>query len=70
MTDNGFSSVDEIPLLLLTEVLKNQVIAGGLNSADLSTGYYNTLAKGSASTTNTLSMFINLNSGVVINRGP
>ena len=70
LTDNGFASVDDIPLPLLTEVLKNHVIAGGLKSTDLSTGYYSTLAKGSASSTNTLSMFINLSSGVVVNGGP
>jgi len=70
LTANQFASIDAVPLPLLTEVLKNHVLAEGLKSTDLATGYYSSLAKGSASTTNNLSMFINLSSGVVINGGP
>src|SRR5690606_9510179 len=40
-----------------------------LMSGALSTGYVKTMAKGAASTTNTLSMFINTSSGVLINGG-
>ena len=69
LDNNNFESIDDVPLPVLTEVLKNHVIAEGLTSTELETGYYSTLAKGSASTTNTLSMFINLDSGVVINGG-
>ncbi len=54
---------------VLTEILKNHVLSEGLKSADLTTGYYKTLAKGTASSTNTISMFINLSSGVVLNGG-
>lgn len=70
LTANGFSSLDEVPVPLLTEVLKNHVLAEGLKSTELTTNYFKTLAKGSASATNNLSMFINLSSGVVINGGP
>lgn len=70
LTANGFASLDQVPLPLLTEVLKNHVLAEGLKSTELTTNYYSTLAKGSASATNNLSMFINLNSGVAINGGP
>lgn len=70
LTDNGFTSLDQVPLPLLTEILKNHVLAEGHKSNELTTGYYSTLAKGSASATNTLSMFINLSSGVTINGGP
>ncbi|RZL30669.1 MAG: fasciclin domain-containing protein, partial [Pedobacter sp.] len=70
LTANNFASLDAVPVSVLTEVLKNHVLADNLKSTDLSTGYYSTLAKGSASSSNTLSMFINLSSGVVINGGP
>lgn len=69
LTANGFTSLDEVPIPLLTELLKNHVLGEGLKSTDLTTGYYSTLAKGAASSTNNLSMFINLSSGVVINGG-
>lgn len=69
LTDNDFESLEDVPLPVLTEVLKNHVLSESLTSSELATGYYSTLAKGSASSTNTLSMFINLASGVVINGG-
>ena len=69
LTANGFTSLNQVPVPLLTEVLKNHVLAESLESTELATKYYKTLAKGSASKTNTLSMFINLSSGVMINGG-
>jgi len=69
LTANGFTTIDQVPLPLLTEVLKNHVLAESFTSSELTTGYVKTLAKGSASTTNTLSMFIDLTTGVKINGG-
>ncbi len=69
LTANNFASIDAVPLPILTEVLKNHVLAESFKSTELSTDYYKTLAKGSASSTNTLSMFINMTSGAVINGG-
>lgn len=69
LTANGFASLDDVPVALLTEVLKNHVLAGTFYSSDISTGYVSTLAKGSASD-NPLSMFINVtDAGVIINGG-
>ncbi len=65
----GFDSLEEVPVPLLKEILLNHVVSGTATSSSLSTGYVKTLAKGSASATNTLSMFINTASGVVINGG-
>lgn len=70
LTENNFASLEAVPLPLLTEVLKNHVLAESYKSTELNTGYFSTLATGSASTSNTLSMFINTSSGVVINGGP
>ena len=67
LADNGFSSLNDVPLAALKEILLNHVVSGTNLSPSLSTGYVKTLAKGSASSTNTLSMFINTASGVKIN---
>ena len=64
---NGFESLDDVPVATLTQVLLNHVVSGTNLSTGLTTGYVKTLAKGSASSTNTLSMFINTDSGVRLN---
>lgn len=69
LTDNDFSSLEDIPVPVLREVLRNHVVAGSLRSTDLETGYVKTLATGEASTTSRISMFINTNGGVVLNGG-
>ena len=67
LDDNGFESLDDVPLPTLTQVLLNHVVSGTNLSSGLTTGYVKTLATGSASYTNTLSMFINTVSGVRLN---
>lgn len=64
-----YATVNDVPVPVLTEILKNHVLAEGFTSSELMTGYYKTLAKGTASSTNTLSMYIDLTSGVKINGG-
>lgn len=65
---NGFENLEAVPTPVLREVLLNHVLNTRVPSSDVSTGYVKTLGKGSASTTNTLSMFINVSeSGVRIN---
>ncbi len=64
---NGFESLDDVPVATLTQVLLNHVVSGTNLSTGLTTGYVKTLAKGSASSTNTLSMLINTDSGVRLN---
>ena len=67
LSANGFANLDAVPVAALKEILLNHVISGSLQSTALTTGYIKTLAKGSASTTNTLSMFVNTASGVKLN---
>ncbi|MFC4815585.1 MULTISPECIES: fasciclin domain-containing protein [unclassified Flavobacterium] len=67
LSENGYANLDAVPVNALKEILLNHVISGSFQSSSLTTGYVKTLAKGSASTTNTLSMFINTSSGVKIN---
>ncbi|HRG17691.1 MAG TPA: fasciclin domain-containing protein [Flavobacterium lutivivi] len=67
LSANGFSSLDDVPVAVLKEVLLNHVVNDELFSNELTTGYVKSLGKGSASSTNTLSLFINTASGVKIN---
>jgi len=69
LSANGFANLDAVPVALLTEVLKNHVLTGSFYSSELSTGYVKTLAKGLASSTNTLSMFIEVGTTVKLNGG-
>lgn len=68
LTANGYANINAVPVSALKEVLLNHVVSGKNLSTALTTGYVKTFAKGTAST-NTLSMFINTSSGVVINGG-
>jgi len=67
LEDLGFTSLEQVPTPVLTQILLNHVVLGNNISSGLSTGYVKTMAKGSASSTNTLSMYINTASGVRIN---
>lgn len=64
---NGFASLNDVPAAALKEILLNHVLAKSVKSTELTTGYVSTLAKGGASTTRNLSMFINTAFGVKIN---
>lgn len=67
LSENGYANLDAVPVNTLKEILLNHVISGSFQSSTLTTGYVKTLAKGAASSTNTLSMYINTSSGVKIN---
>uniref|UniRef100_UPI00404AA8FB fasciclin domain-containing protein n=1 Tax=Flavobacterium sp. TaxID=239 RepID=UPI00404AA8FB len=59
--------VNTIDVDVLRQVLLNHVIGSVNFSTDLATGYVKTLGRGDASATNTLSMYVNLASGVTVN---
>ena len=63
LSDNGFSTVDDIPVDVLTQVLLNHVIAGNLQSTDLSTGFAATSAT-SAANGSPMSIYINTSNGL------
>ncbi|MBT8275792.1 MAG: fasciclin domain-containing protein [Bacteroidia bacterium] len=63
---NGFASLEDVPVDVLTNILLNHVVAGTNNSGDLTTGYINSLAT-FGTTTNNLSLFIDTSAGVRIN---
>lgn len=66
LSDNGFSTVDDIPVDVLTQVLLNHVIAGNLQSTDLSTGFAATSAT-SAANGSPMSIYIDTSNGVSFN---
>lgn len=67
LTANGFANLDAVPTTALRQILLNHVVSGTNLSSGLSTGYIKTLAIGGASSTNTLSMYVNTTSGVRLN---
>lgn len=66
LTANGFASLTDVPVDVLTNVLLNHVISGTVESTDLTTGYVNTLATYGTSNNN-LSLYVNTTSGVELN---
>ena len=64
---NGFKSLDEVPTAALKQILLNHVVSGNVKSTDLTTGYVKTLATSSTSGSNTMSMYVDLTSGVKLN---
>ena len=66
LSENGFSDLNDVPTDLLTQVLMNHVQSGMITSGDLTTGYMESMAVGSASEEN-LSMYIDTSDGVMIN---
>lgn len=66
LSANGFASIDDVPVDVLSNILLNHVIGTEVKAADVTTGYFNTLATYGTSTTN-VDMFINAASGVIIN---
>lgn len=65
LSANGFSDIDDVPVDLLTTVLTTHVLAGEFFAADISTGYFNTLAAGPGATQTDI--FVQKTSGVSIN---
>jgi uncharacterized surface protein with fasciclin (FAS1) repeats len=62
-----YETINDVPTEALKQILLNHVVSGAVKSNDLSNGYIKTLAKGDASSTSTLSMFVDLSSGVKLN---
>ncbi|MFC4740289.1 fasciclin domain-containing protein [Flavobacterium ponti] len=67
LSANGYANLDAVPTPALKEILLNHVLTGTNLSTNLTTGYVKTLGKGAASSTNTLSMYINTANGVSLN---
>lgn len=63
----SYATLNDVPTDVLTQILLNHVVSGKVMSTDLTTGYVKTLAKSATSGTNTMSMYVDLRSGVKLN---
>ncbi|MFN4199031.1 MAG: fasciclin domain-containing protein, partial [Flavobacterium sp.] len=64
----GFASVDDVPVPVLTQILLNHVVAGTVQSSQLSTGYVSTLATfNGVADGSPLSLYVNTSNGVRLN---
>ncbi len=62
-----YATINDVPKDALTQILLNHVVSGKVKSTDLTMGYVKTLAKSATSGTNTMSMYVDLTSGVKLN---
>lgn len=60
-------TLNRVPINLLKQLLLNHIVLGNIKSTDLKTGYVKTLATSSISKMNTMSMYIDVASGVKLN---
>lgn len=74
LASTPYATVNDVPLPALREILSNHVLSGSFTSVatagatTLTSGYVKTLGKGSASATNTLSMYVNVSTtGIRLN---
>lgn len=65
LTANGYANLEAVPTAALKEILLNHVVSGKNLANSLTTGYVKTLGKGAASSTNTLSMYVDISGGMV-----
>lgn len=65
LTANGYANLEAVPMAALKEILLNHVVSGKNLANSLTTGYVKTLGKGAASSTNTLSMYVDISGGMV-----
>ncbi|PBI88506.1 Fasciclin domain protein [Flavobacterium sp. ACN2] len=69
LSANGYANLNAVPVAALKEILLNHVLSTKVKSSEITTGYVKTLAKGNASASNTISMYLEKNTGVDINGG-
>jgi len=69
LSAKGYANLDAVPVAALKEILLNHVLSAKVKSTEITTGYVKTLAKGGASTSNTISMYIEKGASVDINGG-
>lgn len=69
LSAKGYANLNAVPAAALKELLLNHVLATKVKSTEIATGYVKTLAKGEASNSNTISMYLEKGAGVDINGG-
>ena len=67
MGENGYATLNDIPVEVLRELLLNHTMTGSIETSEMVTGFRKTMAKGAASNTNFLDMYMDASSGYKIN---
>ncbi len=67
LTELGFASLDDVPVVTLTNILLYHVLSESKMASSIETGYFKTLAKGPEASTN-LSMYINMSTSMINKR--
>jgi uncharacterized surface protein with fasciclin (FAS1) repeats len=69
LATTDYETINDVPVDVLRRILLNHVVSGTVKSTDLTTGYVETLATSATSGTKTMSMYVDLTSGVKLNGG-
>ncbi len=67
LTANSFASIDDVPVLLLRNTLRNHVLGTVATSTDLTSGYVKTSAINENG--DSLDLYVDITSGVILNGG-
>ncbi|MEI7509637.1 MAG: fasciclin domain-containing protein [Flavobacterium sp.] len=67
LTAKGFATINDIPVDQLKNLLLNHIINGSFQTTQLTTKYVKSLAFGSASATNELSLYVDTTAGIKVN---
>ena len=67
LTENGYATLEQVPVDVLRELLLNHTLDGSIETSELFTGYRKTLARGMASETNYLDMYVDTSNGINLN---
>ena len=67
LLENGYTTINAVPVDVLKEIVYNHFVQGSIETSELTTGYKKTFARGSASASNYLDVFVNTTSGIKLN---
>ena len=69
LTDNNYTLLTDVPVPILKGIMLNHFMSGLQKSTNLYTGYFSTLAIGTASASNNLSLYVSSTSNIIMVNG-
>ena len=69
LSDNNYSAITDVPVPILKQIMLNHLMIGLQKSTNLYTGYFSTLATGTASATNNLNIYVAFDSNSILLNG-
>ena len=67
LAQNGYATINDVPEADLRELLLNHTMQGSIEVGEFLTGFRKTMARGEASATNYLDMYVDTSTGIKIN---